>query len=63
MMRKGKHAKPDRHILLKVAIGLLAVLFTVQILMLSDVVRSRLSIVDLFEGQSIGMESEKTQIK
>lgn len=51
---RGKHAKAEKNILLKFAIVLIAILFLVQIIMLNEQVRNKLSIVDFLEGQSIG---------
>lgn len=59
MRRKGKHAKPGGNGLVKIAAFFLGVLIIVQALMLNDAIRSKLSVVDFFEGQSIGIERGK----
>lgn len=53
---RGKHAKAEKNILLTFAIVLIALLFLVQIVMLNEQIRNKLSIVDFLEGQSIGTE-------
>lgn len=58
MRRKGKHAKEDGGFFAKIAAFFVAVLIIIQVLMLSDRVRNHLSIVDFFEGQSVGQETK-----
>lgn len=59
MRRKGKHAKEEAGVLAKIAAAFVAALIIIQALMLNDRVRNHLSVVDFFEGQSVGQETKQ----
>lgn len=54
--RRGKHAKDEGKALARFVCVLAALLVLVQVAMLSDGVRARLSIVDRLEGRSAEAE-------
>lgn len=58
-MARGKHAKQDNNNESKwIIISLVTLLIFVQIIMLNENVRGKLSIVDFFEGQRIELDKK-----
>lgn len=57
-MAKGKRAKQSNYDGRGIIAGLIALLIVVQLLMLNETIRGKLSIVDFFEGQKISVEKK-----
>ena len=57
-MARGRHAKQNENDGKWIVFSLIALLIFVQIIMLNQNIREKLSVVDFFEGQRIELEKK-----
>lgn len=64
MRQRGKHARPNGDgVVKKLLAALLVLLLTVQLFMLNEQVRGKLSIVDMLEGQRMEFDKNNFNVK
>lgn len=64
MRQRGKHARPNGDgAVKKLLAALLVLLLTVQLFMLNEQVRGKLSIVDMLEGQRMEFDKNNFNVK